>query len=174
MDLPTVREPPEDVLRRLREVNPRAELVYVGEGEWWLGEVKKNSPRRLGGLRTLERLYKQGPYNPKAALQARLKMQGFGFVGSYVVYGEAWGQIIRWWEFSNWWERAFSKAERDRQVLETVEEGGLNAVARATLVDYIQVQGRWVHRHFMRGARSVVVNGFKSRPETSENRPVSG
>ena len=44
---------PEELLDRLQQCEPALDLVYVGGGEWWLGRVKPDSPRRQSGLKML-------------------------------------------------------------------------------------------------------------------------
>jgi hypothetical protein len=44
---------PEELLERLQRCDPALDLVYAGRGEWWLGRVKPDSPRRQSGLKML-------------------------------------------------------------------------------------------------------------------------
>ena len=44
VQLPEEREPPPDCLLALRELTPRAEMVYAGNGLWWLGVVVDDTP----------------------------------------------------------------------------------------------------------------------------------
>jgi hypothetical protein len=49
LQIPTLRVCPADVLRSIREVVETAELVYLGDAQWVLGDVQKSNTReRLG------------------------------------------------------------------------------------------------------------------------------
>lgn len=44
VQLPEEREPPPECLAALRDLTPRAEMVYAGNGLWWLGVVVDDTP----------------------------------------------------------------------------------------------------------------------------------
>lgn len=104
IDLPgQLREPSADLLRRLRELDPRAEVVYVGEGRWWVGRVKQNVPRiqrgRAMAVRILDGdgLYDEfgQPVSQWPELrQALLMAQGFGLADEVRVQGEPDDKIV--------------------------------------------------------------------------------
>lgn len=106
IDIPgQVREPSPDLLRRLREIEPRAEVLYVGAGRWWLGRVKTESARCHAGRQMAARI-REGDGHPlkedwspvggrwAALRQALLMSQGFGLVSEVQVDGEPDARIV--------------------------------------------------------------------------------
>lgn len=82
--VPEEREPPTWLLAGLRLVDPGAEVVYIGRGDWWVGVVATpNRHRRRFGLRLLRR--QRGKWRPDPALvrQALLALQGFSVIATY-------------------------------------------------------------------------------------------
>lgn len=49
----STRRAPSGVLEKLREIDPKAELVHLGGSTWWLGVVGPNQPARDRILRSL-------------------------------------------------------------------------------------------------------------------------
>ncbi len=92
IDIPEIREPSPDLLRLLREVDSRAEVVYVGNGMWYVGRVKSDAPRRITARREILNLRESDGFPdeerwPKLR-QALLKEQGFGVVVRETIQGE--------------------------------------------------------------------------------------
>ena len=84
IDIPVERETPEDILERLRSIDPGAELFYAGDGWWWMGVVKPDSERRVAAqlqLLAWENLRQEPPWPVKRI--ALLKAVGFGLCGKY-------------------------------------------------------------------------------------------
>jgi len=103
IDVPALRDPSPDLLRRLREIDPRAEVIYVGNGRWWVGRVKANSPRRAIGRR-MALAIRNGDGHPwrigdrdrwPELRQALLMAQGFGLVVDVTVQGEPDARLVR-------------------------------------------------------------------------------
>lgn len=84
--LPEDREPPSECLQALRELAPRAEMVYAGNGMWWLGVVVDDTPamREGDGLMDVCRLRESEGKDVRLASwrKARLMQQGFRMLGS--------------------------------------------------------------------------------------------
>lgn len=78
------RETPPEVLRAVRAVHPAAEVVYMGQGRWWLGVVTTNAPFLQETERRLarERLGASA-HGWMASLCDELARQGFSFFGEY-------------------------------------------------------------------------------------------
>lgn len=51
---PGGRLPPPEVVRGLREVDPLAELVYIGDGRWLLGKVQEDREKRVRAVRAMD------------------------------------------------------------------------------------------------------------------------
>lgn len=89
IDLPSFRDPSDDLIRRLREMDSRAEVFYVGDGVWWLGRVKADAPRRAEGRAWALRLRQGDGFASDQWLelkQALLMSQGFAVL-------RRWGRV---------------------------------------------------------------------------------
>lgn len=99
IDVPAFRDPSPELLRRLRALDARAEVVYVGEGRWWVGRVKTDSARRATGRRMALAIQKgdalYGPSRWPELRQALLMAQGFGLVVDVTVQGEPDAILVR-------------------------------------------------------------------------------
>lgn len=109
IDVQAVREPSPELLHRLRQIDPRAEVVYVGQGRWWVGRVKTNSARIAVGRRMLVAIrggddLPDEPGTPgdrwPELRQALLMSQGFGLVCDVTVYGEPDALLVREFELA--------------------------------------------------------------------------
>ena len=92
IDIPETREPSLDLLRRLRELDSRAEVVYVGNGMWYVGRVKPDAPRRIIARREILNIKESDGFPDEERWlklrQALLKEQGFGVVVMETIRGE--------------------------------------------------------------------------------------
>ena len=77
------REAPDALILRLREIDPSFEVVYFGEGWWWVGAVRPNAARRRIGDTILAEEAKRDVPNPHNVLLGRLAQQGFAFICRY-------------------------------------------------------------------------------------------
>lgn len=102
---PTDRRPPEDILRGLREVDPLADLTYMGRGRWLVGTVRPGTDRRreaqgrytkAQALRAIARHLAQNATKNANAIDyrsleqlwyAELKLQGFVWTVEWVFAG---------------------------------------------------------------------------------------
>lgn len=120
IDLPAFRDPSPELLRRLRALDARAEVVYVGEGRWWVGRVKTNSARRATGRRMAAAIQAgDGLYGPTRwpeLRQALLMAQGFGLVVDKTIRGEPDAILVREFAIALYVERGGTYlSEEDRQ-----------------------------------------------------------
>lgn len=98
--IPAERRAPPRVLAALRRVDPTADLLYLGEGEWWLGSMKPNQHRRRIG-ENIKRIELAKPHPSWAQLRyAEAAMLGFTFIAT--VYGEPNGQTVDQFRESDW------------------------------------------------------------------------
>jgi hypothetical protein len=99
VDVSTTRDTPLDVLAACREVVPTAELVYVGDGRWWLGWINDTPAKDLG-------------YDPPkdAYFQHALQRQGFRWLGEYPEHQVTAGYLRKELEFM------FSRSENDMEL----------------------------------------------------------
>ncbi len=125
IDIPEIREPSADLLRRLRTLDSRAEVVYLGNGVWLVGRVKTESHRRIEARSEILSLRVEDGFPDTERLpelrQAILKEQGFGQVvrtdgedgNPNRIYGEPDAILFREFEKAMCFERAGYKNETD-------------------------------------------------------------
>jgi hypothetical protein len=89
-----VREPPPELLRDLREIDPTVDLHYFGSGKWVLGAVRPNAARRQIAGKMLMQRRRHGFRNLARRLIPELGVQGFGYIGEWVIQGEPDGRIV--------------------------------------------------------------------------------
>lgn len=115
VELEGVERPPDDLLRRLREIDPRLELLGVGNGIWWLGRVVWTRDRHRIAANILKTTH-VNDRNRWIRLNAKLGLRGFGFVSDW--QGEPTSRILldyqrRDWKFRN----GVADAEFDERML---------------------------------------------------------
>lgn len=164
---PTAIETPPDVLRAVRAVHPRAEVVYIGDGKWWLGIVEDVTKPFMVNART--RLCRQmdeagvgkGALNAwDGRLSDRLAAEGFSFFGEYT-HCES-GELVEELQLM------LSVSEKDLDLLfeRNLEEIDGTA-ARRRMVDRVRAscgpggRGREATRRWMRKRMTLPVNGLK-------------
>jgi len=81
------KEAPDGLLLRLREIDPTLEVVYFGDGWWWVGSVRPNAHRRRIGEIILAAEERRSPANQHNVLLGRLALQGFAFICRYRAEG---------------------------------------------------------------------------------------
>jgi len=153
IDLPELREPPPALLAQLREIDPLAELIYVGEGEWWLGVVKPNTFRRAQGDALLGREWRKSVKDWQQLRYGQLMRQGFAFCGTWVIEGEPDGRIVNDFRESTWlWAH-----DRDRveDTLLEKPERVRQQNTRSMMKDKLHADARSIYRHVVSGRRTV-------------------
>ncbi len=98
---------PDHVLRELREIEPRCELVYIGRGKWWLGLV---DPQLHGavvqaGYRLGEVIWEEGGATWPTLRLMQLKVQGFRKVRLPLERWPAeplWAFVVFWFRKQDW------------------------------------------------------------------------
>jgi hypothetical protein len=171
VDIPSTYVAPDSVIRELRSIDPRAELVYVHGGKWWLGLVYENIPLIPDGRAELAKLVEAGGarlttlntdwYAWQRLKLKRLKAQGFRRVK---LPKERWPRepmwrfMIEWFRKSDYvfrhipnsdqgWEDAFKPHEREMMNTDRVEE------VKRRLVDFVHSERRSLMRRMQRGAQ---------------------
>lgn len=89
------REAPPLLLARLREIEPTAELIYFGEGDWRLGSVRKSDARTEAGEHILAAESRRSPANPKNVLLGHLLKEGFAQIAQYKCDGDPSVGLVR-------------------------------------------------------------------------------
>ena len=87
------RDTPLDVLALLRQIDPTLELIYIGNGQWWVGAVTApNKHRYRSGFRIMQRVLKALDPDPCLAMHAELECQGFALIAAW--RGEPGGHLV--------------------------------------------------------------------------------
>lgn len=125
VDVPQARYAPEDTRRRLRELDPTAECVYLGRGRWMVGKVRPNALVRQRAVNMLAKMdlelsqgKKLSEKGKEKARFALLALQGFRPVAEYHM-PEPDGSVIRDFEQSRWLWLHESENETWRQLERT-------------------------------------------------------
>jgi hypothetical protein len=110
VQFPQSRLAPKEVIQRLREIDPAAELVYFGQGRWVLGVYRPNQARINAAYRRLAFL-SHVTLNERARdpmQEARLATTGFRPIEWYTVQGEPGAEIVEDFRLRdfNWRNRA--------------------------------------------------------------------
>lgn len=94
--MPTSLEAPPEVVRGFREVDPRAELIYIGAGKWWVGLVYPDIPLIHAGREGLVEIQSDGGAPWPSHRLEWLKMRGFRRVLLHTVLPDrSWGGLTR-------------------------------------------------------------------------------
>lgn len=144
-NFPQLRRAPDHVLAGLRQVDPTADLVYVGWGKWLLGSVqhttidqwykktngqfstlRRDALNMLVNARRLLELWEANPTfqaNPGAFRRlmgrydfALLATMGFRPISEYVLQGEPTSAIVDAFRRMDWLYRTTSDDELDRML----------------------------------------------------------
>lgn len=174
IDFPAPRLAPSEVLARLREVDARAELLFLGTvpdrpghpgsgyARWLLGTVRPGDPAatRQGAVQIASA---RRWLTRSSLLKIRLGLallQGFKPVEEYRVRGELdFARIVadfreREWRYQHRWEAEMEEAEERSDV----EHDRAAAYRRAA--ETFRARAREAYRFAFRGARSVVNRGL--------------
>ncbi len=154
IDLPEPRVCPEALLVQLRQVDPAAELIYVGEGEWWLGVVKPNTFRRAQGDHLLAREWRKDQPSWEQIRYGQLMRQGFAFCGTFSFIGEPTSEVVQEFQESTWlWAH-----DRDRveDTLFEAPERKRQANLRSMMKDRLHADARSVYRHLVKDRRTAI------------------
>ena len=186
---PGGRMPPPEVVAQLREVDPRAELIYVGKGRWMLGTVRHDrelyvkAVRAVGAYLTVllhatpmaKSHVDGGPQleiNRKtlAELNFRLwkkllQLRGFKVVCVFRQnmpdshFAEAFRAGDWIWKHKEAADRMEKEQTDEAEGITDLEE------RQASVVDYLQAEGRSLHRRVFRGRTMVQkdVDGFEKQ-----------
>jgi len=166
IDIPgQVREPSADLLRRLRDIDPRAEVLYVGEGRWWVGRVKPAPERRARGRRMILRARDEDwfgvePHEYWVTLRQGLLMaQGFGLVVDMTIQGEPDARLVQEFELAMWVERGGQFKDTDDVLAEAARQARLKDEADADRQRY-----RWLYRRSAKGKGNPWIGYGGGRP----------
>jgi len=164
--LPSPREAPTDLVAGLREIDPRAELVYLGLGVWVLGAVSPNQERerKAGRWITLERKLPQEKQSMGRYRFARWHLDGFGFV-DFFDESDLWnGRVLHEFRYADFRYRHNADEAFEQNLIGSDDQTDLDRRI-ALMLDYQSSEGLSVFNHQMRGRRSVTQRALPYQPE---------
>jgi hypothetical protein len=156
IDIWVEKDTPEDVLLRLREIDPMAELFYAGSGWWWMGVVKPDAPRVEEGKKWLNHWADKGLEQSWPVMRLELlKSQGFGLCGKYR-FGEEgadFGALVEDFRFADFVYRNWgtSNPAVEAQIQDSgVLEDEIKLKARAATIERIKADNRYLFSRLVR------------------------
>lgn len=161
VDVSTARVAPDHVVRELRTIDPRAELLYVQRGKWWLGMVYTDIPLIGFGRSQLCHIKDEGGASWATLRLAQLKAQGFRRV---ILPRERWprdplwGFVVSWFRKQDWafrhipnsdsgWEREYQRHEQVMTGEDQID------VVKQRLVDFVNADRHSLMRRIQRGVQ---------------------
>lgn len=194
---PGGRLPPPEVVDGLREVDPTAELIYVGKGRWLLGSVQPDRERRKLAVRAMAAYrtvldhtapaagsHVEGAGTPlqldaktRAELRYRLwrkKLQLQGFRDITLFRQEPDSAVVDAFRMMDWFHRHM-QAEAERRALADAEKPSKEERERLERVrDYWSAEGPDVYRKAILKKINVMtdVEGF-DRKTRAEPEPAA-
>jgi len=177
---PGGRTPDPSLLRDLRDIDPQAELLYLGRGFWILGVVNPNRIAVRSAERRLKRLYQT--LNTATArfrkdpalqvewasriLQARLASWGFRPIATYQVAGWPGSAITNDFRIRDWKHKHFTAREAAAEFMEATSHDAALEKKQARIVEAHEMSYRDIHRYAFRGQHSVTSRRAAPRPST--------
>lgn len=172
---PGGRAPDPALLRDLRDIDPQAELLYLGRGFWILGVVKHNRIAVRSAERRLKRLYQTlhtaaARFRKDPALQvewasrilqARLASWGFRPIATYQVQGWPSSEILNDFRIRDWKHQHFTQREAEAEFMEATSHDRALEKKQKQIIEAHELTYRDIHRFAMRGQVS-----FTSRRPT--------
>lgn len=163
---PTATEPPADVLRQLREVDPTAELLYLGAGSWVVGRVRTGRPRQDAALKILRSAIADAEARKldEAAWYQRIRYaravrQGFAPIALYQFQGLPDGRVVKEFREAVWW----SEHDRGGHEARRREDGGKEARVRAARADLTDPARHREAARIMRAPVSIISPGLPAQ-----------
>jgi hypothetical protein len=136
---------PRRLLHQLQLVDPKAELVYIGDGEWWVGTYNPNLKNRKIGDHKVKVAQTMTDVAEARRLDrvGRLQQAGFVFVASYECVGEPDARIARDFEVADFLDKFV--VNTDQRFLGTFNEAKNREreAARKDLADSGRAMDAW-------------------------------
>jgi hypothetical protein len=151
VEFPRLRTTPDYVVRGLREVDPTAELVYIGRGKWLLGSVRwdrrhvsaarKRLDAAFGAVKRIGQWKASHPRVGQRVAYWTLALQGFRPIAEYKLQGEPDSRIVNDFRRMDWMYKNTSDNQLERLLDEPYETG--RREARADLTDEARARDAW-------------------------------
>lgn len=183
---PDALDTPTLLLAELRTIDPTVELVYAGEGRWWLGAVSDNHERRrraeimMAQLEHAERHILSGEeraadrkLSPRTVMLCKLNLQGFALIETYHGRDPHGTMLVNpgpdqyycsmvedFRERDACWRRDQGKAKFTERLLASMEEPE-RLEAEAQMKEYLATDGRDQYRREFRNRITVGAKGAR-------------
>jgi hypothetical protein len=162
---------PAPLLDRLQEIDPSVDMIYVGEGVWWLGAMRPNDQRREAGQLILGNEERRAVPNSRNVILGRCLLEGFARIEAYrcpfgpdgtPVYDSNENLVPSIVEDlrERTWRLHADKEERERVFLERAahtDKSHERAESRALMHDYMLNDGR---DHYNRQVKHRLTTGW--------------
>lgn len=146
---------PRHLLQQLKQVDKDAELVYVGDGAWWVGTYRPNIKNRATGSRKVKVAQEMADVAEARRMErvGRLQQAGFVYLKEYVVQGVPDGRIARDFEYADWMNRMVVNTEHRFMAHMRDEKERGKEEARKDLADPGRAMDAW--RYAFTGSHAV-------------------
>lgn len=167
------RVAPTAVRQRLRNIEPAAELIYVGNGKWWVGRMEPHTDLARAGqqkVRAANRLTAQREVSPETAMLyrvGRLQQEGFRMLAEYE--GDPDGRMVQDLEVADYLWRAHATFQRWQAAMESGTEEE-KAKAKADLLSYDRAKDAW---NYMFKGTFAATRTERTGPKSGHTRLVS-
>jgi hypothetical protein len=162
---PEGKETPLLLLDSLRQIDPKVELCYAGNGRWWLGSVSDNTERHARATHMMKQIeaLERWQQSARTVMLCKLNLQGFALIETYhghdphglmtVNPGSEEYQTTILEDFA-WrdseWRRDQGSANVKQRLLETLGEPE-RIEQEALMKEYLANDGRDQYRRIMKG-----------------------
>lgn len=136
---------PRHLLQQLKQVDRDAELVYIGDGAWWVGTFRPNLKNRATGSHKVKVAQDMADVAEARRMErvGRLQQAGFVYLKEYVVQGVPDGRIARDFEYADWMNRMVVNTEHRFMAHMAAEKEQTKQASRDDLADPYRAQDAW-------------------------------
>lgn len=136
---------PRPLLHQLQAVDKDAELVYIGDGAWWVGTYRPNLKNRAIGSHKVKVAQEMTDVQEARRMErvGRLQQAGFVYLKEYVVQGVPDGRIARDFEYADWMNRMVVNTEQRFMAQLQAEKDKDREASRKDLADPHRAADAW-------------------------------
>lgn len=136
---------PRHLLQQLKQVDPQAELVYIGDGAWWLGIFKPNQKNQAIGANKVKTAQTMTDIPEARRLErvGRLQQAGFVYITEWVVQGEPDARIARQFQYADWMDKHVVNTEHRFMAHMAAEKEADKVASRKDLMDEGRAMDAW-------------------------------
>lgn len=164
-DFPLARSCPVGVLRRVREIEPTADVLYLGPRQWLVGPVKPDTRARGSQIPVLQNLFRIPPKKRSASWHRRVTMaraKALGFRPALVhEHNDADGELVEDFRAATQQLRSDFLAQMD------AEEHAHKAMLEADLADPGRAREAWKYAFTRSHAPGAPIQSVRRIPSTT-------